>query len=152
MIKYYRSPIGNIKIAGDDKAVTSLQFQNNAGKDQGTAPYLELLLDQLEQYFKGTPVNFTCPVNPIGTIFQKKVWQALKRIPYAQTCSYKAIGLSIGMKAGFQSIGQANGANPIAIIIPCHRVIGSNGALTGYASGINKKRYLLNLEYGHEAF
>ena len=102
--------------------------------------------EQLERYFAGELAQFTCPLDLRGTAFQLKVWNALTRIPYGETRSYMEIAREIGHPSAVRAVGAANGANPIAIIVPCHRVIGSNGALTGYGGGLPTKAWLLALE------
>ena len=101
---------------------------------------------QLDSYFKGRLKNFDLPLEPPGTPFQQSVWQALLTIPYGQTCSYADIATQIKNPKAVRAVGNANGRNPISIIIPCHRVIGSNGSLTGFGGGLPTKTYLLNLE------
>jgi len=101
---------------------------------------------QLEEYFKGERQTFDIRLSAQGTDFQKTVWKELQKIPYGKTATYKDIAKNIGNKNASRAVGMANNKNPIAIIIPCHRVIGSNGNLTGYAGGINIKKYLLDLE------
>lgn len=101
---------------------------------------------QLEAYFRGELREFTCKLDLIGTQFQKDCWQALLRIPYGKTCSYADIARAIGRPHAFRAVGQANHDNPLAIIVPCHRVLGANGTLTGYGGGLNTKEKLLRLE------
>jgi O-6-methylguanine DNA methyltransferase len=101
---------------------------------------------QLEAYFRGELRSFTCELDLIGTQFQKACWQALLRIPYGETCSYSDIASAIGRPNAFRAVGQANHDNPIAIIVPCHRVLGANGTLTGYGGGLTTKEKLLRLE------
>ena len=103
---------------------------------------------QLDEYFRGARKNFDLPLNPAGTEFQRKVWDALLAIPYGETRTYREIAEAAGCPKGFRAVGMANNKNPIAIIIPCHRVIGSNGKLVGYASGLGRKEALLALERG----
>ncbi len=107
---------------------------------------LRQAVDQLERYFSGERVQFTCPLDLYGTPFQLKVWNALTRIPYGETRSYAQIACEIGHANAVRAVGAANGANPVAIIVPCHRVIGSNGSLTGYGGGLPTKAWLLVLE------
>lgn len=111
-----------------------------------TTPLLLKTIKQLEEYFGGQRRKFDLPLNPQGTEFQKKVWSALEEIPYGETRSYKEIAVRVGNPAACRAVGMANNRNPIAIIIPCHRVIGSNGDLTGYAGGLDIKRRLLAIE------
>ena len=107
---------------------------------------LRQAVDQLESYFTGERVQFTCPLDLHGTPFQLKVWNALTRIPYGETRSYAEIAREIEHPVAVRAVGAANGANPVAIIVPCHRVIGSNGSLTGYGGGLPTKAWLLDLE------
>jgi O-6-methylguanine DNA methyltransferase len=109
---------------------------------------LRQTVDQLERYFSGERVQFTCSLDLYGTPFQLKVWDALTHIPYGETRSYAEIANEIGHANAVRAVGAANGANPIAIIVPCHRVIGSNGSLTGYGGGLPTKAWLLALEKG----
>jgi methylated-DNA-[protein]-cysteine S-methyltransferase len=103
--------------------------------------------DQLAGYFEGTRTEFDLPVEPDGTEFQRRVWQALRTIPYGKTASYGEIAASLGLKPGAsRAVGTANGANPIPIVVPCHRVIGADGSLTGYGGGLDRKQMLLQLE------
>lgn len=107
---------------------------------------LQVAADELRRYFAGEHVQFFCPLDLHGTPFQVAVWQELSRIPYGKTRSYGEIALAIGRPTASRAVGAANGANPVAIIVPCHRVIGSNGNLTGYGGGLPTKAWLLTLE------
>jgi O-6-methylguanine DNA methyltransferase len=107
---------------------------------------LSAAMDQLRRYFAGEPVQFSCALDLRGTVFQVAVWQALYRIPYGQTRTYAQIAEEIGRPQAVRAVGAANGANPVAVIVPCHRVIGSNGTLTGYGGGLPMKHWLLTLE------
>jgi O-6-methylguanine DNA methyltransferase len=109
------------------------------------------ILMQLDQYQKGKIKYFNCPLDVRGTPFERKVWSALAKIPYGQTRSYKEIAEAIGHPKAFRAVGRANGSNPLPLIIPCHRVIQSNGDLGGYGHGVEVKKRLLNLEKGHGA-
>lgn len=114
--------------------------------DGGECAPLQLAMSELRRYFAGERVRFTCPLNLHGTSFQVAVWQALCHIPYGETASYGDIARTIGRPTACRAVGAANGANPVAIIVPCHRVIGSNGTLTGYGGGLPTKSWLLTLE------
>lgn len=103
-------------------------------------------MEQLNRYFNGKLAKFSCPVDLIGTPFQIRVWKELARIPYGTTISYKQLAKRLGTSRGFQAVGRANAANPVPIIVPCHRVLGTDGSLVGYASGIKTKEFLLKLE------
>ena len=127
-----KSPIGHILLAGDEKGLKHLNFLK--GKKR------------IEAYFSGELESFDLKLAPEGTDFQKSVWKALCKIPYGETRTYKEIAISIGKPRAYRAVGLANNRNPIAIIIPCHRVIGSDGKLTGYASGLDIKEFLLKLE------
>ncbi|MFB5268321.1 methylated-DNA--[protein]-cysteine S-methyltransferase [Paenibacillus enshidis] len=146
----YQSPIGMIEIQGTDQAVYSILFTErdhiiNAIHDE-TPQALKLCHDQLDEYFKGTRTEFTFPYIYEGTEFQKTVWNSLKTVPYAQTWSYKDIAVSIGNEKAIRAVGSANGKNKLSIVIPCHRIIGTNGKLTGYAGGLWRKEWLLKHE------
>ena len=138
------TPLGKMCLRGTDSAVTGLGF--------GEAPREEpspLLLEaerQLGEYFSGVRREFDLPLEPAGTEFQQTVWRELRRIPYGETVSYGQLAARIGKPRACRAVGGANNRNPIAIILPCHRVVGSGGDLTGYAGGLDKKRYLLKLE------
>jgi methylated-DNA-[protein]-cysteine S-methyltransferase len=106
----------------------------------------EDVVEQLEEYFARRRTVFTVPIAPIGTPFQQRVWTALTTIPYGQTRSYRQLAVAIGNRSAMRAVGAANGRNPISIIVPCHRVIGSNGTLIGYGGGLERKQFLLDLE------
>lgn len=146
----YESPIGVIEIIGTDEAICSIMFSErdkSVNLIQGETPkVLKDCLDQLDEYFKGELIEFTFPYLVEGTDFQKTVWNALKRIPNAETASYKDIAVSIGNEKAIRAVGSANGKNKLSIVIPCHRIIGSNGKLTGYAGGLWRKEWLLQHE------
>jgi len=144
---YYSSPIGTIEITGTTAGILSIDFvedPDTSGSE--THPCLEPCVTQLHEYFLGRLKKFTVPLQIRGTVFQKKVWSALLQIPYGTTQSYAEIAGIIGHKKAFRAVGNANNRNNIAIIIPCHRVIGSDGSLTGYATGIWRKEWLLEHE------
>lgn len=104
------------------------------------------VIDQLTRYFNGKLAKFLCPIDLLGTPFQIRVWKELTKIPYGTTITYKQLAKRIGTSRGFQAVGRANAANPLPIIVPCHRVIGTDGSLVGYSSGIKTKEFLLKLE------
>jgi len=146
---YYESPIGWISIAGNGSSVSSLIFQDQAPAKVGLpAPdYLNFALEQIEEYFNQERKIFDSKLEIIkGTDFQREVWSYLLGIPFGQTVSYSRIAEDLGDKKAVRAIGQAVGANPISIIVPCHRVVGINGELTGFAWGVERKRRLLELE------
>jgi methylated-DNA-[protein]-cysteine S-methyltransferase len=148
------SPIGPLLVAGDAAALRLLWFVNGrhvaAPDPSWTAdarPFREVAA-QLNAYFTGTLRAFDLPVEPAGTPFQRRVWRALQDIPYGETESYGALARRLGDARAVRAVGLANGANPISIVIPCHRVIGANGSLVGYGGGLANKRALLDLEQG----
>ena len=153
----YETTIGKILIAEDEQGITELtlatELEAEDKKEQFALEYvlLETMLikeaaKQLTEYLDGTRKEFTVKLNPKGTEFQKKVWEALCAIPYGETRSYKQIAEAVGNAKASRAIGMANHNNPIMCIIPCHRVIGANGSLVGYAGGLPVKEHLLNLE------
>ena len=144
---YLQTPVGSIEISGTNTFVTSIQFVEE--EEEITEPVPEILnacKKELEEYFKGTRKEFDVKLKPEGTIFQKKVWNELKKIDYGNTVSYSDIAKKLKNPDAVRAVGLANGKNPIAIIIPCHRVIGEDGKLTGYAGGLPRKQWLLELE------
>ena len=146
------SPVGTLTLVSNGQALTHLEFEPFRPTAAMFAPGADRVLDlarrELEAYFAGTLRVFEVPLAPHGTPFQLKAWNALLRIPYGATRSYGEQAAAIGQPAAARAVGLANGRNPIAIIIPCHRVIGSNGSLTGYGGGMARKRMLLELEQG----
>ncbi|MEH7390861.1 methylated-DNA--[protein]-cysteine S-methyltransferase [Bacillus sp. JJ1474] len=146
----YESQIGVIEIIGTNKAISSILFSEKEKKENflktETPPVVTECYNQLDEYFNGARRDFSFPFQFEGTDFQKTVWEALIAIPYAETGSYKDIALSIGNEKAIRAVGSANGKNKLSIIIPCHRVIGSNGKLTGYAGGLWRKEWLLQHE------
>lgn len=144
-IAYYHSPVGILKITADEVGITGVEFVEEDGKNE-TNLFLTSCMKQLDEYFLGTRTMFDVPLHPIGTKFQCDVWNVLTTIPYGETCSYKHIATLAGNAKASRAVGMANNRNPIAIIIPCHRVIGTNGKLVGYGGGLDKKIYLLELE------
>lgn len=146
------SPIGPILLAGNEKGLKHLVFLKGKKKIEVPADWIENkelfreVARQLEAYFSGKLKSFDLKLAPEGTDFQKSVWKSLCEIPYGETRTYKEIAVSIGKSKAYRAVGLANNRNPIAIIIPCHRVIGANGKLTGYASGLDIKEFLLKLE------
>lgn len=142
----YNSPLGQLLLAAEDEYITGLYF---ADKDEspGTASaVINTCIKELDAYFSGKLKNFTVPIKPKGTDFRMKVWAALMTIPYGETISYKELAELIGQPTAIRAVGGANHHNPISIIIPCHRVIGTDGKLTGYGGGLGNKEILLNLE------
>ena len=148
---YYKTPIGIAKIVGDTngiQAVSVLDEKEVSDTDlKKSTPYcLQDCVVQLEEYFNGERASFNLTVNPKGTAFQIKVWKSLLNIPYGKTTNYLAQSKALGDAKAIRAVATANGKNPLWIIIPCHRVIGSDGSLTGYAGGIWRKKWLLEHE------
>ncbi len=143
---YIQTPLGDIGISEDGGAITEVFFGLRQPGEDASSPLLEKAANQLREYFAGRRRNFDLPLAPQGTPFSQRVWAALLKIPYGETCSYGDIARAVGSPKAFRAVGMANNRNPIAIVIPCHRVIGSDGTLVGYGSGLDKKRWLLALE------
>lgn len=147
-IFYYDTYAGRIGIAEEDGAITHLIFSER----DWTVEETDLIKEtkrQLDEYFAGKRKEFDIPTRHEGTEFQKRVWEELRKIPYGKTVTYKDIAEAVGCPKGFRAVGLANNRNPISIIYPCHRVIGSNGSLTGYGGGLDVKEKLLELERGN---
>lgn len=140
------SPCGQLELAEENGAITRLAFVEDLPLTPPCAPLLEQAAAQLEEYFAGQRREFSLPLAPAGTPFQQKVWQALCEIPYGQLCSYGQLAAKVGNPKASRAVGMANHRNPIAIIQPCHRVVGADGSLTGYGGGLDKKELLLRLE------
>ncbi|HEY5688972.1 MAG TPA: methylated-DNA--[protein]-cysteine S-methyltransferase [Yeosuana sp.] len=141
------SPLGFTKIIGDDDGIVSITVLNSEEKITDIIPLeLEDCVFQLQEYFDGKRKIFDIKLNPEGTEFQKKVWNQLLEIPYGKTISYLDLSKQLGDVKTIRAVANANAKNPIWIIIPCHRVIGSDGSLTGYAGGLNRKQWLLEHE------
>ncbi|MBW8684501.1 methylated-DNA--[protein]-cysteine S-methyltransferase [Chitinophaga rhizophila] len=152
--KYMDTPVGRLTLIAADEGLAAILWENdNPGRVQPKAtiyddshPILLETTQQLEEYFAGTRHHFTVKLAPVGTSFQQEVWTALSAIPYGQTRSYTQIADQLGRPKAVRAVGAANGRNPISIIVPCHRVIGASGALTGFAGGLKTKAALLSLE------
>ena len=146
---YYKSPLGPIEIVGSKDSIIALDFVEDMlpGDDELTFCVKECL-KQVSEYFKGERREFFLDLQPAGTEFQKSVWRQLEKIPYGKTTSYGKVADIIGKPNASRAVGSANGKNPIAIIVPCHRVIGSDGSLTGYGGGLWRKRWLIGFERG----
>ena len=153
---YMDSPVGALKLVAHDHALVAVMWDNEDHKRVRLAelvenqqhPMLHQVKQQLQEYFAGQRQQFDLPLDFQGTAFQQQVWQALLQIPYGETRSYKQIAFQLGNEKAVRAVGTANGKNPISIIAPCHRVIGSGGALVGFAGGLDKKQILLSLEQG----
>lgn len=147
MIRYIKTPLGSMIAKTDGEAITSLDFTDDVSmSDNSDHPLLHQLEKELGEYFVEKRTSFSLPLNPTGTPFQKSVWATLLTIPYAQTISYAEEAKRLGNPKATRAVANANGRNPIAILIPCHRVIASGGGLGGYSGGIEKKEFLLKLE------
>lgn len=145
-IGYYNSPIGLIRVCANEYGVTELDFVTERDADEIQIGYISGALLQLKEYFEGERKEFDLPVVLNGTTFQKAVWEALTLIKYGETASYKDIAISVNNEKASRAVGMANNRNPVALIVPCHRVIGSDGSLVGYGGGIDKKIWLLEHE------
>jgi len=144
---YIETPLGPARISGDINGISSVSVLDTQAEVSETIP--EVLLDcvtQLKAYFNNNLKAFNLKLNPEGTVFQKKVWQQLQHIPFGKTCSYLELSKQLGDPKAIRAVANANGKNPLWIIVPCHRVIGSDGSLTGYAGGLYRKQWLLNHE------
>jgi methylated-DNA-[protein]-cysteine S-methyltransferase len=151
------SPIGPLTLVADNGQLSALYMDSQRHRpgdaalgspgDERAEPFASAAA-QLSAYFAGQRTAFELPLAPEGTEFQRRVWAALQQIPYGQTWSYGELARHIGSPAASRAVGLANGKNPIALVIPCHRVIGSDGSLTGYGGGLERKRFLLDLETG----
>lgn len=149
-MSYFNTPIGELALYCHDNRLVAIDFSDN---DAGLAaevspddPLLQEACHQMEAYFAGQLQGFDLPLAPSGSPFRLRVWRALQDIPYGETCSYGELAKAIGAPKASRAVGQANHHNPLSIVIPCHRVIGSDGSLTGYGGGLERKRFLLALE------
>ncbi len=148
------SPIGELLLVGDGKTLSGLYMQDGRRPKriatdwtESAAPFADVKR-QLEEYFAGNRTTFDIPLAAEGAPFEREVWHALEEIPYGETVSYGEIARRVGQPTAARAVGTANGRNPIAVIVPCHRVIGADGSLTGYGGGLERKRLLLELEHG----
>lgn len=142
-----KSPLGFTKIIGDEDGIASVTVLNSEEKITDIIPIeLEDCVIQLHEYFEGSRKQFDLKLNPSGTDFQKKIWKLLEVIPYGKTTSYLDLSKQHGDVKAIRAVANANGKNPLWIIVPCHRVIGSDGSLTGYAGGLHRKKWLLEHE------
>ncbi len=143
----YRSEIGPFEVVGNQKGILMITFNKDPLMTDRSLPgCMTACMRQLDEYFKGRRKKFSVPLVLIGTDFQKAVWRQLKKIPFGQTASYGDVARAIGRPRAFRAVGNANNKNPIPLIIPCHRVIGSDGKLVGFGGGIWRKRWLLDHE------
>lgn len=145
-VAYLQTPIGLAEFQGDEDGLTSISVLDET-KPIGIVPeVLEDAVYQLKEYFEGSRKQFDLKLNPSGTDFQKKVWEALLEIPFGKTISYLELSKKLGDVKAIRAVASANGKNPLWIVVPCHRVIGTNGDLTGYAGGLHRKKWLLEHE------
>lgn len=144
---FFETPVGMITIAADETGITRISFGQTdiPGKNEAS-PLTDLAYRQMCEYFEGRRKEFDLPLSPAGTPFQQAVWRELMKIPYGETRSYSDIAAGAGNPKACRAVGMANNKNPIAIVIPCHRVVGKSGSLTGYAGGLEVKQLLLDLE------
>ncbi len=160
LYKTIKSPVGILKLIANDKGLTGILWENDSPErtsftsitEDKNHPFLLEAEQQLNDYFTGKLKKFSLKLDFIGTEFQKKVWQALLTIPFGETRSYAQIAKQIGNPKAVRAVGAANGKNPLSIIAPCHRVIGANGKLTGFAGGLETKAFLLKIENPNKAF
>lgn len=147
-----KSPVGPLRLYATEGALTGIYMENHKGapvlvaSEREDHPVLEAARRQLEEYFAGERSSFDVPLDPVGTPFQKSVWAVLREIPLGVTCSYGELARRLGRASAARAVGAANGRNPISIIVPCHRVVGTDGKLTGYAGGVPTKQWLLEHE------
>lgn len=142
----FESPIGIVEVTATASHIVTVDFVEEAQLQTKQPEVLQRAITQLREYFAGTRQVFDVPYQFNGTVFQQKVWYALTTVPYNKTASYKDIAIYIGNEKAVRAVGMTNGKNPISIIVPCHRIIGSNGKLTGYAGGVWRKEWLLHHE------
>lgn len=153
------APTGDLTLIASDTGLAAILWDDDAAmqarysprREESDHPVIAATVCQLEEYFAGTRTTFDLPLDPVGTDFQRDVWRALLTIPYGETRSYADIARAIGRPTATRAVGAANGRNPLPIVTPCHRVIGSNGTLTGFGGGLPNKQLLLALERGEAA-
>ncbi len=145
-LAYYASPVGDLLIESENGKICTVNFIKDSRREEIYTSVIEQCIFELDEYFYKGRKFFDVELNPRGTEFQKRVWNELLTIPYGTTISYEALALRIGNIKSIRAVGLANGQNPIAIIIPCHRVIGKGGTLVGYGGGLENKEWLLNHE------
>lgn len=149
----HNSPVGPLTLVSDGGSLVGLHFEGwgpPAGALHKPDTVLATTARQLDAYFAGRLRTFDLPLAPVGTPFQNRVWSALRAIPFGETRNYGQLAKAIGKPTAMRAVGAANGRNPIAIVVPCHRVIGADGSLTGFGGGIERKKFLLSLEQGKE--
>lgn len=143
---FIQSPLGIAKIEGDENGIAVISVLSEGIVTKKVPAVLKEAVDQLQEYFEGKRTEFTFKLNPQGTEFQQKVWQELLNIPFGKTTSYMDLSKKLGDVKAIRAVASANGKNPLWIVVPCHRVIGSDGSLTGYAGGLWRKKWLLEHE------
>ena len=148
-LSYYRSPVGFLLLKSDGLSITEISFSEGELMEKNECALLLKCEQQLEDYFCGKSIGFDLPLNPAGTEFQKKVWDKLLNISHGETITYSELANRLGDPKLARAVGTANGRNPLAIVIPCHRVIGAGNKLTGYAGGLYRKLWLLDHEMKH---
>lgn len=152
LFRHLASPVGTLTLAATDDGLHAIEFPRNrhpanrAGWTEGQHPVLDLAARQLDEYFAATRRAFDLPLAPLGTDFQRTVWLALAGIAYGETVSYAQLAQRVGKPTAMRAVGAANGRNPLPIVLPCHRVIGADGSLTGFGGGLPTKQFLLELE------
>ena len=146
-VAYIKSPLGITQVVGDENGISSISVLDTDYEISVVIPkVLASTITQLQEYFEGKRTTFSLQLNPVGTDFQLKVWQALREIPFGKTVSYLDLAKKLGDIKAIRAVASANGKNPLWIVVPCHRVIGTDGSLTGYAGGLWRKKWLLEHE------
>ncbi|MBV1757311.1 MAG: methylated-DNA--[protein]-cysteine S-methyltransferase [Dethiosulfatibacter sp.] len=147
---YIETPLGLIRIEASDRGLTEISFKKEIEGKQKTNKHIDAAAEQLKEFFMGERQEFQLTYDIKGTDFRMKVWNELQKIPYGSTISYKELAVRVGNPKAVRAVGGANNKNPLGIVIPCHRVIGADGSLVGYAEGTDKKKWLLDLEKKHK--
>jgi methylated-DNA-[protein]-cysteine S-methyltransferase len=145
-VAYWQSPVGWLEVQCTEGGLRAANFVESQGEDNAPNDHCTLTINQLTEYFAGKRQIFDLPFDLEGSPFQLRVWAELLKIPFGKTCAYMDIAKALGDPKTIRAVGLANGSNKISIIIPCHRVIGSDGSLTGYAGGLHRKKWLLEFE------
>jgi len=145
-LTYFKCPLGIVKIVGDASGISEISILDEGEVSNFVPKELEQAVIQLQEYFEGKRTHFDLKINPKGTDFQRSVWHELLNIPFGKTLSYMELSKKVGDVKAIRAVASANGKNPLWIVIPCHRVIGADGSLTGYAGGLGRKKWLLDLE------
>lgn len=143
---YIQTPLGIAKISGDRQGISEISIADQGEVSAEIPLFLEQAVSEIVEYFSGKRRHFTFKLNPKGTEFQQKVWESLLKIPFGTTVSYLKLAQALGNPKAIRAVAAANGKNPLWIVVPCHRVIGSDGSLTGYAGGLGRKKWLLEFE------